>query len=371
MIWMNLRTRLFFLAFAVLFFGLPLNCFAQNGPRTGDGCPVPIPPAKLYEETSFPGFDETRIKSFARSQDGVINCLPTALADFFCYHIHRAGSWPRTEVYKSGCSAMDMQLQLIKRKGIGFASIDEYLKYSDYSIGNDIRDAIKVARETGMCPEKQFPSEFTPRSTGAMQAYLAFQSSYQRTLATEGGVLGMMTCPECIRLAPSVDVNGIPISIKRDLGELVTRLEVPKNSFEALKLINSRACAPGNRVKMPEMSIGVGTGYPSVYKQLQMGNPVLVSLRPNAILNDQDYLAEMRNAGNRMPAQHAAIALGAYRNPKYGNQCYIVVKSSWRDECIADPPNRICLSTGAIAIRKDIFDLTVSDNAWVRVDTND
>jgi hypothetical protein len=364
-----LKHSLMYLTLTVVILQMPSIAIGQGGSSGGDGCPVPIAPAVLYEETSFPGFDPRNIKSFARTQ-GPYNCLPTGFADFFCYHAKRLGVWPDKKVYENGCSAMDMQLQLLQMKNLNFSSVEEFLNFSKFGLFNNIRDGFRVAQEVGLCPEKRFPSEFMPRTSGLVDAYYSFQKSYQASAVAEASVLGIFTCPECLKLAPSVDINGVPIALKRDLGELISRLEFPRNSFEALKLLNQKACPDSLRIKVPQMQMRTGISQSAVYKQLEKSNPVLISLLPQYFLSDHEYQVQAQMSSSGVPAQHLAIAIGAYRNQR-NNQCYIVVKSSWGDECISNPPNRICLTTGAVAIRKEVFDLAVSDSAWAEVEIND
>jgi hypothetical protein len=322
-----------------------------------DPCPVTGVTFREVEETDFPGSSEAR---FSRMQGLLPDCMYHAGVDFLAYWAKKTGVWKDGAIYQSGGSAQDLKMQLAKKKGLKFSNVQEYLYYGDASVKRDVEAMFSIANEIGICPEGAFASQVNSSATGMIEAHRAFQSAYDRMVSEGSRVADLLSCPECKRLAPGIQSS-----------RQAQSTTFPRSPYSALEFLNENACAPNVRVKIPKLSLDISVGFRSVYKQLRVGNPVLVSVRPDAFLGDSQFKKEVERhratSSGAMP-NHAVIAVAAIRIKEFGNQCYIAVKSSWAEKCIEDLPGRVCLHSDAIALRRDIFENSASWNAWVRLD---
>ncbi len=328
-------------------------------------CPLSSPG---IEESDFPGYDAKNVKSFSRDQDSVGNCYAHMWADFLAYHAKKNKVWPSTSMYSSGASAMDIMLQLAEVSSQNFLSVEKFIDAHGLDIIENSQQMADRMAKLGLCAEKQFPSEFLPKETGAFDKYLSFGESFNKLRGTEAGVSDLYWCPECLTIAPGLNSNSSSASnLKKNAEEvlkLISQMKKQSNSFEAFKLLNEKSCPANQRIKFPPLKMKSSGNLAELDEQIRNGNPVMVSLGSSAVMNRARMSEAKKNSKDGRVAGHAAVVVGAARFPEMPNSCYYLIKNSWGDHCQADFPQQICLKSGAMAIRSDLFKDTMVDGRW-------
>jgi len=331
-------------------------------------CPVRDPG---IQEEDFPGFDRKNELSFSRDQDAVGSCYAFAWTDFFAYHAKKQNKWPKSDVYSAGASAMDILQQISVARHVDHPNLESFLESETGGLfaQHDIVDHIS---KVGLCAEKKFPSEFFPRTTGALETYTKFSRSFAKMKTTEASVSDLYWCPECISMAPELfgaTSSEATKKLKKSAEEIkneAQKISGKKNSYQAFVALNEAACKPSERVKFNKLDTVLTDDMAVIKEQLRKDNPLVVSIGSYGVLSPKKVEEARASSKDGKVGNHSAVLVGAVQIPEAANQCYYVIKNSWGSNCEPNPPAQLCLTTGAMAIRADVFERNIKSAVYAK-----
>lgn len=339
--------------------------YEYNGKEYVETCPE-----NCSDEADFPGFNKDNPGTFSRTQDTTGTCRSFSGGDYICYQLRRLNLWPTTGEYKKGCSVFDLELQAFKKtpKPKNKNTVRYFLGESinSDSVDNDPRKLVEIAQTVGVCPESLFPSDFRNNPHATLRKVYEQVQMHMRTMKkSEAGVSLTGFCAECSAVAPSLS-NQQWKDIEKEIAKVK---DLDTDDFAVLDKINSIACPPEKRIKLPknivdakgnvidDFSMKDHFSQEEAIQRLTKLDSIIVleahahELDPNNIRASDCTEAELDADRNRPTKQkkcgndnHSMVLFGTIvRNVAGKTTCLYAVKNSWGPTtCVTRAPDIFC-----------------------------